>query len=247
MTEDVSLEKDELIRYDRQIRFLGVDAQKKLKRAKVLGAGVGGLGCPASLYLAAAGVGKLILVDREVVELSNLNRQILYWTRDVGRPKVEAASEKLRELNPDVDVEALCIEINEDNVLDLVKRVDLVIDGMDNWRTRFLMNSACVRTRKPFIHAGIYEMYGQLLVIIPRKGPCLQCIVPEPLPEIRLFPVLGTTPGVMAMLQVTEAIKIITGYGSPLIGKMIIYNGYDMQFEEVTVNRRPDCPICGEK
>lgn len=239
------LSKEELERYDRQIRLFGIEAQERLKKARVLVVGVGGLGTASSLYLAAAGVGELILVDRERVELSNLNRQILYTTSDIGKLKVEAAAEKLRQLNPNVNVVPLAREITEDLLEELVPRVDIVVDGLDNWKTRFLVNDACVKHGKPFVHAGIYGVYGQLLVVVPGKTPCLRCILPKEPPEVRPFPVLGTTAGLMAMMQVTEAIKLITGYGIPALNKIIVYNGYSMTFHEVSVSRNPQCPVCG--
>ena len=241
----MSLPKEFLERYDRQIRLFGVEGQEKLRNSKVLVAGVGGLGCASSLYLAAAGVGKLVLVDFGEVELSNLNRQILYRTSDVGRLKVEAASERLRELNPDVEVEGLRVRIGEDNVSELVGMVDLVVDGMDNWRTRFILNDECVRQRKPFIHAGVFGMGGQLLVVLPGEGPCLRCILPSPPPEKGTFPILGVAPGVLGLLQAAEAIKLITGHGAPAVGRMLVYDGYRMEFREVEVRRRAGCEACG--
>lgn len=241
----IKLTPNEIERYDRQIRLFGVEGQLKLKKAKVLVAGLGGLGCPIALYLAAAGVGKILLVDKERVELSNLNRQILHWTKNIGEFKVKSAAEKLRELNPEVDIEEVNLEINEDNIHDLVSRVDLVVDGMDNWRTRFIINKACVVQSKPFVHAGVYGMYGQLLVVIPHKGPCLQCVIPKPPPEKHPFPILGTTAGMLALMQATEAIKIIAGYGEVAVGRLIVYDGYNMSFSEVKVSRRENCPVCG--
>ncbi|MEM0004841.1 MAG: HesA/MoeB/ThiF family protein [Desulfurococcaceae archaeon] len=240
----MKLSEEELERYDRQIKLLGVEAQEKLKKSKVLIVGVGGLGSPAALYLTAAGIGELILVDFERVELSNLNRQILYWTRDVGRIKVEAAFEKLRELNPNVNIRTYPVK-GDEKILDaLVEETDLVIDGLDNWETRFTLNKLCVKHRKPFIHAGVLGFYGQLLVVVPGVTPCLQCIMPMKPRETRAPPVIGTTPGVMALLQVTEAIKILTGYGKPALGKLIVYNGYELSFSEVNVSRNPQCPVC---
>lgn len=241
----MSLSALELERYDRQVRLFGLEGQLKLKRSRVLVAGLGGLGCPASLYLVAAGVGEVILVDSEVVELSNLNRQILYWTEDVGRAKVDVAVEKLRRLNPEVRVRGVKTVITEELLEELVPQVDVVLDGLDNWRTRFLVNRICVRHRKPFIHAGIHGMYGQLLVVIPGRTPCLQCLIPREPPEIRPFPVLGTTPGIMALMQVTEAIKLLTGVGELALNKLIVYDGYTMTFREVQVKRSGRCPVCG--
>ncbi len=239
------LSDSELKRYDRQIMIFGVDGQLKLKKSNVLVVGVGGLGSPIALYLTAAGVGRIVLVDSEDVELSNLNRQILHWTEDVGKPKVVSAVDKLRRLNPEVVVEGIKARADEGLLRELIPKVDLVLDGLDNWETRFLVNKICVEFNKPFIHAGIMGLYGQLLVIIPGKTPCLQCLIPRKPPEVKPFPVLGTTPAVMAALQVTEAIKLITNYGVPALGKLIIYDGYTLSFKEVGVSRRPDCPVCG--
>ena len=243
----MKLEKHELERYDRQIRIFGVEGQVKLKNTRVLVAGVGGLGSASALYLVAAGFGEVILVDKEKVELSNLNRQILHWTEDVGRHKVESAVEKLKRLNPHVKVKGLPESLNKENVFNLVSQVDLVVDGLDNWETRFLLNEACVKLNKPFIHAGVYGMCGQLMVVIPGKTPCLRCVVSTPPPETKPLPVLGVTPGLLAMLQVMEAIKIVTGCGEPLIGKMLVFNGEDSSFYQVEVGRRKNCPVCGVK
>lgn len=239
------LTHSEIERYDRQIRLLGINGQLKLKKAKVLVVGVGGLGSPAAVYLVASGIGTVFLIDSEDVELSNLNRQILHWTRDVGRPKVLSALEKLRELNPNVLVEAIKCRVNEELMRRFIAKVDLVIDALDNWEARFVINRICVMSRKPFIHAGIYGLYGQLLVVVPGKTPCLQCLIPKPPSEVKPFPVLGTTPGIMAMLQVTEAIKLLTGYGIPALDKLIVYDGYSMSFNELKVSRRVNCPVCG--
>jgi adenylyltransferase/sulfurtransferase len=237
---------EELKRYDRQIRILGfgVEAQRKLKSARVLVAGLGGLGCPASMYLAAAGVGRLVLVDREKVELNNLNRQVLYWSSDVGRPKADVVAEKLTRLNPNVEVEALTLEISEDNVRDLVKKVDVIVDGMDNYRARFLINEACVIYSKPFVHAAVYGLEGQLLTVLPGRGPCLRCVIPSNPLEQDTVPVLGATPGVMAALEVMEVVKLIVGLGRPCIDKLLIFDGYEMRFHEIKVKPSPDCPVC---
>lgn len=240
-----ALSSEELERYDRQIKLFGVEGQEKLKKSRVLVMGIGGLGSPAALYLAAAGVGELILIDSERVELSNLNRQILYWTRDIGRLKVESATEKLRELNPNVKIRAYPKTADEEILDQLVREVDLVIDGLDNWRTRFVLNKVCVKYRKPLIHAGVHGVYGQVLVIVPGITPCLQCIMVKEPPETKTPPVLSTTPGLLAMIQVTEAIKILTGYGKPALNKLIVYNGYTMEFQEVVVSKNPNCPVCG--
>jgi len=241
-----SLSESELERYDRQMRIpgWGKRGQKRLKSARVVVAGTGGLGCPASIYLAAAGVGKLVLVDKERFELSNLNRQILGWQKDVGRPKVEAAAEKLRALNPEIEVEALVLEIREENIHELLKDTDVVVDAMDNWRTRFILNKGCVEARIPFVHAGIFGLYGQLTTIIPGEGPCLRCILPETPREISRFPVPGVTPALFASLQAMETLKLIVGFGENLRGRMLLFDGEQMSFTIVELERDPECSVC---
>lgn len=241
------LSERELERYDRQIRLpnFGVDGQRKLKAAKVLVAGVGGLGTASALYLAAAGIGKLVLVDKETVELSNLNRQVLYTTHDLGKPKARVAAERLSSLNPEISVEALVLEISEENAPDVVKGCDVVVDGQDNYRTRYALNDACIMHRIPFVHACVQSYEGRLMTIVPGKGPCYRCIVPVQPPEGRAFPILGTIPGTISTLQATEVIKIVLGVGELCVGRMIIYDALKMAFYEIKVERDPDCPSCG--
>jgi molybdopterin/thiamine biosynthesis adenylyltransferase len=245
-TEDFFLTEDELTRYDRQIMIPGwsEQGQKKIKSATIVVAGSGGLGSPSSIYLAAAGVGHLIIVDKDVFELSNLNRQILGWQKDIGRKKAEAAAEKLQALNPDIQITPRVMEISQDNVVELLEKADLVVDAMDNWATRFLLNKTCVDLNIPFIHAGVFGLYGQIMTIIPHKGPCLRCLLPETPKDIGKFPVLGATPGLFAMLQVMEALKILIGIGEPLTGKMLLFDGSNMTVTRINVSRRPDCPVC---
>ncbi len=237
----------ELERYDRQIRIedLGISGQSKLKKAHVLVAGAGGLGCPVSCYLVAAGVGHVAVVDKETVELSNLNRQILHWSNDIGRPKGASMVEKLRQLNPEVKVTALQEAVTNRNVRQLIKNSTVVVDALDNWRTRFLLNKACVREEIPLIHAGVNALYGQVTTILPGKGPCLQCILPNLPPEEEKFPVLGATAGTLGLLATLETIKIITGLGELLVGRMLHFDGEIMSFQEIKVERRRNCPICG--
>jgi len=239
----------ELERYDRQIRIksLGKSGQSKLKKARVMVAGAGGLGCPASLYLVAAGMGYVAIVDKETVELSNLNRQVLHWGDDVGRLKSVSTVEKLRQLNPEVKVEAVPENITSNNARKLVSGFTVVVDGLDNWRTRFILNKACVKEKVPFVHAGIYSLYGQITTILPGKGPCLQCILPKTPPEEEKFPVLGATAGILGLLEALETIKIITGLGEPLVGRMLHFDGETVGFQEIRVERRRDCPVCGSK
>ena len=241
------LSKSERERYDRQMLLpaWGAEGQARLKSAKVVVAGVGGLGCPAAIYLAAAGVGDLVVLDKDAFELSNLNRQILGWQRDVGRPKAEAAAEKLRALNPEIVVKSLVVEITEENIHALIRDATVVVDALDNWRTRFIINEACVKQRLPLVHAGIFGLYGQIMTVIPGKGPCLHCLHPETQEEVSLFPVLGATPGLFATLQVMEVIKLIVGFGKPLTGRLLLFDGENMEFTVVNIERRLDCSVCG--
>lgn len=243
----MELSPSELERYERQMLISGweVEGQKRLKAARVAVAGVGGLGCPASLYLTAAGVGKIVLIDKEEFELNNLNRQVLGWQKDIGRFKVESAKEKLRELNSEVDIKAVVAEITEDNAPQVIGDVDVVIDGQDNWTTRFIINDYCVAHDIPFIHAGVCALHGQMTTILPDRGPCLRCIFPDKPPRTGRVPVLGATPALFASLQVMETIKLVTGMGKPLVGRMLFCDGEEMEFETVEVSRNPECPVCG--
>jgi len=234
-------------RYDRQIRFFGVEGQRKLMKSSVMIAGIGGLGSLAAIYVVMAGIGKVLLVDKGKVELSNLNRQILYSPNDIGKIKVKIAERKLKELNPEVKIEGIHLELNEDNVFDLVKEVDLVIDGMDNYKARFAINKACIAENKIFIHGAVHGMVGQMMTIIPRKGPCLRCILPEEPPTFEIIPIVNSIPAVIASLEVTETIKVLTGIGEPAIGKLIIYDGESMKFYEIKVKRKNNCIDCGEQ
>mgnify|MGYP000409701266 CR=1 FL=1 len=239
--------KSRLERYSRQlsIKGWGEKGQKRLKESKVMVAGVGGLGSVSSLYLAAAGVGKLVLIDKDRVSLSDLNRQILYSEGDIGLSKVDAAKRRIESLNSEVEVEAVMREIEKENIRAFIRDVDVVVDGLDNWSTRFILNDCCVENLIPFIHAGVSEFYGQITTVIPRKGPCLRCIFPEKPRELKVIPIFGATPGVLASLQVMEAVKIITGIGKPLVGRMLLLDGEEMTCEETEIKRNPNCPICG--
>jgi len=243
----VTLSHSELERYDRQILIsgLGTDGQKRLKAAKVAVAGVGGLGCPASIYLAAAGIGKIVLLDNERFEFSDLNRQILGWEKDIGRFKAEVAKEKLEALNSGIEVKAAFVEITKDNVQNVMEDVDVVVDGQDNWKTRFILNEYCVTHNVPFVHAGVSALHGQITTIVPSEGPCLRCIFPKDPPEREKIPVLGATPALFASLQVMETIKLITGIGRPLVGRMLFVDGREMIFETMEVKRNVKCPVCG--
>ena len=232
-------------RYNRQIIMPGFGSagQQKLKDATVFVAGAGGLGSPVATYLAVAGIGRIILVDMDVVDPSNLNRQILHWDENVGQKKVISGASKLRKINTEIRITALDIRIDEDNVYELTKDSDIIIDAMDNYPTRYLLNKAAFRHRIPFIHASIWGLGGQLMTIIPGETPCISCLIREAPPK-EIFPVLGATPGVLGSLQVTEAVKILTGIGVPATNRLILYDGELMEFSEFTVKKDPDCPVC---
>ena len=236
----------DLKRYNRQmmIKGFGEEGQKKLKNTRVFVAGAGGLGSPVSTYLAVAGFGHIALADMDVVDLSNLNRQILHWDRNVGEVKVKSGLEKLTQANPEIEVEAFNGKIDENNVYDLTKGHDIIIDAMDNFPTRYLLNRAALKHKIPFIHASVWGLEGRLTTIIPGKTPCLECIFPHAPPK-EVFPILGATPGVLGTLQVTEAVKVILGIGKPVTNRLLLYDGEYMEFHEIQVNKNPDCPACG--
>lgn len=247
------LSAEELARFNRHIILpqVGLAGQEKLKKAKVLCVGTGGLGSPISLYLSAAGVGTLGLVDFDVVDESNLQRQIAHSTADVGRPKVESARDKLIGINPYLTVNLHGDGITRANVRQIVRQYDLVVDGTDNFPTRYLVNDACVLEGKPLIYASIFQFEGQATVFNHGDGPCYRCLYPEP-PPPGLVPscaeggVLGVLPGVIGVIQATEAVKIILGEGATLSGRLLLYDALDMRFREVKLRRDPDCPACGE-
>ncbi len=244
----INLSNSEMERYDRQMRISGwgEEDQKKLKQSKVVIMGVGGLGCPASIYLGAAGIGNLVLVDKENSELSNLKRQILHWQKDIGKPKVLSAKEKIGELNPEIKVEALKTEITEQNIDELASGATVIVDAMDNFKVRFMINEVSVKRGIPFIHAAIYGFQGQMTTIVPGKGPCLKCIFPVAPPEAERFPVAGVTPGMLGILQAAEAIKLILGIGEPLIGRLLFFDLEDMTFITCEAKGDSNCPVCKE-
>lgn len=241
------LTDSDLIRYGRQIlcSSFGEEGQKRLKQSHVVVAGLGGLGSPAAVYLACAGVGHITIVDCDSVELSNLNRQILHWDEDIGENKVSSARRKLTRLNPSIEVSALFEKISEQNARDIIKGANVVIDGMDNFETRFILNSACVAEGIPFIHGGIWGLYGEVTTIIPGKTPCFACIYPRVPKMNKPFPVFGVTPALIAILQVMETIKLVAGFGSLLTGKMLYVNGAKMEFTSRDLIRNPACRVCG--
>lgn len=240
------LTADELKKYDRQmmIRGFGEEGQGKLKKAKVFVAGAGGLGCASTIYLTAAGIGRIRVVDNDRVELSNLNRQILHWNGDVGRNKVESAVEKLGKLNRDVEIEAIKETITGDNIARLVADSDLIVDAMDNLPTRYELNKAALQKNIPFFHGAVYGFEGRAMTIIPGKTACLRCVYRGVIPE-KKFPVIGVAPAVIGCIQATEVIKYIVGLGELLTDRLLVYDGLNMKFTELNVRRDPECPHCG--
>ena len=237
----------DLARYNRQIILpeFGEEGQKKLRQATVLVVGAGGLGSPVSIYLACAGIGRLILVDFESVDLSNLNRQILHWEEDVGEKKVVSGNWKLRKLNSTVDVTPRVTKMTAENADELLDGVDLVMDCLDNMETRFILNEACFRKGIPFIHGGVRGLMGEVTTIIPGQTPCLECLFPHGPERTEPFPVFGATAALVASLQVMEAIKLLAGFGQLLTGRMLYINGGDMQFSSIRMKKDEQCRICG--
>ncbi|MFB6231978.1 MAG: molybdopterin-synthase adenylyltransferase MoeB [Salinibacter sp.] len=251
--QQAELSSDELQRYSRHLTLpeFGREGQEKLKNASVLLVGAGGLGSPAATYLAAAGVGRIGLVDFDTVEASNLQRQILYGTSDVGRPKLDAASERLEDLNPHVEVERHEVRLTSDNALGIIDDYDVVADGTDNFPTRYLVNDACVMTGTPNVYASIFRFEGQVSVFATEDGPCYRCLYEEP-PPPGLVPscaeggVLGILPGFIGTLQATEVIKLLADVGEPLVGRLLMSDALHMDFRTVNVPTNPDCPVCGD-
>ncbi len=246
------LTRDETLRYSRHLLLseVGVEGQLKLKQARVLCIGAGGLGSPVALYLAAAGVGTLGIVDFDVVDFSNLHRQVLHDTDDVGRSKLESAAERLHGINPNVDVRKFETRLASANALELFRDFDIVVDGSDNFPTRYLVNDACVLTGKPNVYASVFRFEGQASVFATKDGPCYRCLYPEP-PPPGLVPscaeggVLGILPGLLGMIQATETIKLILGKGDSLAGRLLMVDALSMRFRELKLRRNPECPVCG--
>src|SRR5271165_2098287 len=246
------LTTDDLSRYSRHLILpeVGMEGQQKLKAARVLCVGTGGLGSPLALYLAAAGIGTLGLVDFDIVDASNLQRQIIHSTKDIGRKKLDSAEEKLTALNPSVDVVKHETMLSSANALDILKDYDIVADGTDNFPTRYLVNDACVLLGKPNAYGSIFRFEGQCSVFAAENGPCYRCLYPEP-PPPGLVPscaeggVLGILPGLVGVMQATEVIKLILGKGEPLIGRLLLVDALNMRFRELKLRKNPDCPVCG--
>ncbi|MGA8304825.1 MAG: molybdopterin-synthase adenylyltransferase MoeB [Candidatus Acidiferrales bacterium] len=247
-----TLSKEEVLRYSRHLIMpeVGMDGQLKLKAAKVLCIGTGGLGAPLGQYLAAAGVGRIGLVDFDRVDLTNLQRQILFSTNDVGRPKIQAAAERLRGLNPDIQIDTFETMLTNENALDILKDYDIVVDGTDNFATRYLVNDACVLLGKPNVYGSIFRFEGQASVFGYPEGPCYRCLYPEP-PPPGLVPscaeggVLGVLPGIVGSIQAAETLKLIIGKGEPLVGRLLLFDALSMRFRELKLRKNPDCPVCG--
>jgi molybdopterin/thiamine biosynthesis adenylyltransferase/rhodanese-related sulfurtransferase len=251
--QEVKLSREEIQRYSRHLIMpeVGMEGQLKLKRARVLTIGTGGLGAPLGLYLAAAGVGHLGLVDFDVVDSSNLQRQVTFTTADVGKPKSEAAKARLSALNPAIDIVSYETRLTSDNALDLFRDYDIIVDGTDNFPTRFLVNDTCVLLGKPNVYGSIFRFEGQATVFGYPGGPCYRCLYPEP-PPPGLVPscaeggVLGVLPGIVGSIQAMETIKLILGTGEPLVGRLLLFDALAMRFRELKLRRNPDCPMCGE-
>ena len=251
--QDFQYTPEQLIRYSRHFLLpeVGEDGQAKLLQAKVLMVGAGGLGSPSAYYLAAAGVGTLGIIDNDVVDISNLQRQILHANDRVGMPKVESAKKTLEGLNPDVKVIPYQAKLTSENIMDIIKDYDLVVDGCDNFPTRYLVNDACVLTGKPNVHGSIFQFEGQATVFYPGKGPCYRCLYPEP-PPAEMAPscaeagVLGVLPGLIGVIEALEAVKLILGKGETLVGRLLHFNTLTMEINTLKLRRDPSCPMCGD-
>ncbi len=249
----MKLREDQIERYSRQIILpsVGGKGQEKLLKAKVLIIGAGGLGSPCALYLASAGIGKIGIADSDKVELNNLQRQSLHSTSSIGKTKVEYAKERLAAINPDVEVIAHNLRLTSENILDIIRDYDIVVDGSDNFPTRYLVNDACVLSGKPLSHGGIFRFDGQAMTILPHKSACYRCLFPEPpppgfVPSCQEAGILGAVAGIIGTIQANEVLKYILEVGNLLAGKLLVFNALDSSFRQVKVPKDPKCPICGE-
>src|ERR1022692_1435726 len=249
----VTLSKEEILRYSRHLIMpeVGMDGQLKLKSAKVALIGTGGLGAPLGMYLAAAGVGRIGLVDFDVVDFTNLQRQVIHGTKDVGRKKLDSAADTMLDINPYVEIDRHEVALSSENALQILKDYDIVVDGTDNFPTRYLVNDACVLLGKPNVYGSIFRFEGQATVFAYEGGPCYRCLYPEP-PPPGLVPscaeggVLGILPGTIGLIQATETVKLILGIGEPLVGRLLLYDALAMRFRELKLRKNPDCPVCGD-
>jgi sulfur-carrier protein adenylyltransferase/sulfurtransferase len=252
MSPVTALDRDEILRYSRHLIMpeVGMEGQLKLKQARVLCIGAGGLGAPLALYLAAAGVGTLGIVDFDVVDFTNLQRQVIHDTDDVGRSKLASARDTIRDINPNVEVVPFETRLSSENALELFKDFDIIADGTDNFPTRYLVNDACVLLKKPNVYGSIFRFEGQASVFYASEGPCYRCLYPEP-PPPGLVPscaeggVLGVLPGIIGSIQALETIKLVLGKGQPLIGRLLLFDALGMKFREVRLRKNPECPVCG--
>ncbi len=248
-----ALSNEEVARYSRHLILpeVGMEGQLKLKHAKVAMIGAGGLGAPLGLYLAAAGVGRIGLVDFDVVDNSNLQRQVIHGTKDIGRKKLDSAADRMRDINPNIEIDKFDTGLTSENALEILKDYDVIVDGTDNFPTRYLVNDACVLLKKPNVYGSIYRFEGQATVFAYEDGPCYRCLYPEP-PPPGLVPscaeggVLGILPGTIGIIQATETVKIILGIGETLKGRLLLYDALGMRFRELKLRRDPDCPVCGD-
>jgi len=250
---EVLLSNEEILRYGRHLIMpeVGVEGQRRLKSARILLIGTGGLGSPLGVYLAAAGVGTLGLVDFDVVDFSNLQRQIIHGTRDVGRPKLHSARDRIQDINPNTAVELHEAVLSSENALDILRDYDIIIDGTDNFPTRYLVNDACVLLGKPNVYGSIFRFEGQASVFWAEKGPCYRCLYPEPpppgmVPSCAEGGVLGILPGIIGCIQANEAVKLLLGIGEPLFGRLVLFDALKLRFRELKLRKDPDCPICSE-
>jgi adenylyltransferase/sulfurtransferase len=249
---DVTLSKEEILRYSRHLIMpeVGMEGQLKLKRARVLLVGTGGLGAPLGLYLAAAGVGTLGIVDFDKVDFTNLQRQVAFGTSDVGRPKIEAAAERLGNLNPEIQIKSYETQLTSENALEIFRDYNIIVDGTDNFPTRYLVNDACVLLGKPNVYGSIFRFEGQASIFGYPDGPCYRCLYPEP-PPPGLVPscaeggVLGVLPGIIGSIQAMETLKLILKTGEPLVGRLLLFDALGMKFRELKLRKNPDCPVCG--
>jgi sulfur-carrier protein adenylyltransferase/sulfurtransferase len=248
-----TLSNEEILRYSRHLIMpeVGMEGQLKLKRARVLLIGTGGLGAPLGLYLAAAGVGRIGVVDFDKIDFTNLQRQVMFGTSDVGRPKIEAAAERMAGINPEIQLDRYETALTSENALDIMRDYDIVVDGTDNFPTRYLVNDACVLLGKPNVYGSIFRFEGQASIFGAPGGPCYRCLYPEP-PPPGLVPscaeggVLGVLPGIIGSIQAMETLKLILGKGEPLIGRLLLFDALGMKFRELKLRKNPECPVCGE-
>jgi adenylyltransferase/sulfurtransferase len=252
VNELAELSNEEIRRYSRHLIMpeVGIEGQRKLKAASILLIGTGGLGSPLALYLAAAGIGRIGLVDYDIVDETNLQRQVIHGQSSIGKPKLDSAAARILDINPNVQVDKYNVPLTSDNALQLLEPYDVIIDGTDNFPTRYLVNDACVKLGKPNVYGSIFRFEGQLSVFYAQEGPCYRCLFPEP-PPPGLVPscaeggVLGILPGTVGTLQATEAIKLLLGIGQPMIGRMLLYDALEMSFTTIKIRKNPNCPVCG--